>query len=242
MIQRIRSDAESVHVVSGRASDVDTDRAAVDAAVDLATETETPVIRVWTPPRHVAFGRRDTRTDGYARARSIADRRGYPSVERSVGGRAVVYSGRTVAFAVAIPTSDPRSGVGERYDAATSTMVRALRTLGVSARRGEPDAAFCPGEYSVQAHGKLVGIAQRIRRDAALVSGVVITTDHEEIANVLNPVYGALGIPFDPDSVGSIDRGGGTAAPDPVVDALLDVFSGELRRIPVEVASLSGGD
>lgn len=228
-----------MHVVSGRAPDLDTDRAAVGGAVELAIETGAPALRAWTPHRHVAFGRRDAREGDYDRARSVADARGYPSVERDVGGRAVAYTGATAAFAVALPTADPRSGVGERYDAATSAVVRALRTLGVPARRGEPDAAFCPGDHSVQAHGKIAGIAQRIRREAALVSGIVITTDHGRIAAVLDPVYDALGVPFDPDSVGSVDRGGGTAAPDLVVDAVLNAFCGELRRIPVDVTALS---
>lgn len=239
VIQRIRPDADSVHVVHGRAPDIAADRAAVDAAVELATDTDTPVLRVWTPHRQVAFGRRDARADGYDRARAIADRRGYPPLERRVGGRAVAYTGTTVAFAVVVPTVDPRSEIGARYDAATSGVIRALRTLGVSARRGEPDAAFCPGEHSVQATGKIAGIAQRVRRDAALVSGIVVTTDHEELAAVLDPVYDALGLPFDPDSVGSVDRGGDTAEPDPVVDALLDAFCAALRRIPVDVTTLS---
>ena len=231
-----------MHVVHGRAPGIEADRAAVDAAVELATDTDTPVLRVWTPHRQVAFGRRDAREDGYDSARAIADRRGYPPIERSVGGRAVAYTGTTVAFAVVVPTADPRSGIGARYDAATSGVVRALRTLGVPAHRGEPDAAFCPGEHSVQAHGKIVGIAQRVRRDAALVSGIVVATDHEELAAVLDPVYDALSLPFDPDSVGSVARSGGTADPDPVIDALFDVFCAELCRIPAEATALSGAE
>jgi lipoate-protein ligase A len=239
VIQRIRPGTDRVRVVRGRAADPSADRAAVDAAVDRATETDTPIVRAWTPHRQVAFGRRDARHDGYDRARSIADANGYPAIERSVGGRAVAYTGTTVAFAAAVPTPDPRNGIGERYDAATAGVVRALRTLGVPARRGEPDAAFCPGDHSVRAHGKIVGIAQRVRRDAALVSGIVVTTDHGAIASVLDPVYDALGLSFDPDSVGSVDRSGGPTAPDPVVDALLDSFCEGSDRDPIDVAALS---
>lgn len=238
VIRQIRPGTERIRVVRGRASDPNADRAAVDAALETATETDTPVARAWTPHRQVAFGRRDARAEGYQRARTVALEHGYQPIERSVGGRAVAYTGTTVAFAVAIPASDPRGSIGDRYEAATSSVVRALRTLGVPARRGEPDAAFCPGDHSVQAHGKIVGIAQRVRRDAALVSGIVVTTDHEAIAAVLDPIYEAVGVPFDPDSVGSVDRGGGTAAPDPVVDALLESFCGELERTPVDVTSL----
>jgi len=242
VIREIRPGTERVRVVRGRADDPDTDRAAVDAALNTAAETDTPLVRAWTPHRQVAFGRRDAREDGYDRARSAADEYGYQPIERSVGGRAVAYTGTTVAFAVATPTPDPRGGIGERYDVATSSVVRALRRLGVPARRGEPDAAFCPGDHSVQAHGKIVGIAQRVRRDVALVSGIAIAADHEEIAAVLDPIYDALGVPFDPDSVGSVDRGGGTGAPDSVVDALLESFCEGLDRHPIDVTSLLGED
>jgi len=238
VIRKIRPETERVHVLHGRAAEPDADRVAIDASLETAVATDTPVVRAWTPHRQVAFGRRDVRAEGYDRARSVAADRGYRTVERSVGGRAVAYTGTTVAFAVAIPAPDPRSGIGERYDAATSSVVRALRTLGVPARRGEPDAAFCPGDHSIQAHGKMVGIAQRVRRDAALVSGIVITTDHDTIAAVLDPIYEALGVPFDPDSVGSVDRGGGTAAPDPVVDALVESLCEGLERDPLDVLSL----
>jgi lipoate-protein ligase A len=240
VIQQIRPEIDRVRVVSGRAADPNADRSAVDAALNTAVADATPVVRAWTPHRQVAFGRRDVRAEGYPQAKAAAEARGYRPIERSVGGRAVAYSGTTVAFAAAIPTPDPRSGIGRRYDAATSSVVRALRTIGVPARRGEPAAAFCPGEHSIQAHGKLVGIAQRVRRDAALVSGIVITTDHEAIAAVLDPIYAALGVPFDPDSVGSVARSGGTAAPESVVDALLDSFCGDLERDPLDVASLLG--
>jgi octanoyl-[GcvH]:protein N-octanoyltransferase len=238
VIREIRPGTERVRVVRGRADDPDADRAAVDAAFETAAETDTPVVRAWTPHRQVAFGRRDARAEGYERARSVAAEHGYQPIERSVGGRAVAYTGTTVAFGVVIPGPDPRGRIGTRYDAATSSVVRALRTLGVPARRGEPDATFCPGDHSVQAHGKIVGIAQRVRRDATLVSGIVVTTDHDAIVTVLDPIYEALGVPFDPDSVGSVDRGGGTAAPEPVVDALLDSLCEGLDRDPLDVTSI----
>jgi hypothetical protein len=67
----------------------------------------------------------------------------------------------------------------------------------------------------------------------------VVTTDHGAIASVLDPVDDAPELPFDPDSVGSVDRGGGPAAPDPVVDALLDSFREGSDRDPVDAAALS---
>jgi lipoate-protein ligase A len=238
VIEETVPDAETVRVLRDRTATIETDRSVTTAMLNTMAETDVPAVRAWTPPQQVAFGRRDTRADGYDLARAVAEADGYPPVERSVGGRAVAYTGTTVAFAVAVPIADARRGLAARYDAATTAVVRALRALGVHARRGEPAASFCPGDHSVQAHGKIVGIAQRIRQDVALVSGIVVVNSHEELAAVLDPVYAALGVPFDPDSVGSVERGGGPADPEAVIEALVDAFCGELSRQRVSAAAL----
>jgi lipoate-protein ligase A len=187
---------------------------------------------VWTPGRQVAFGRRDTREEGYERAREAAASHGFPTVERSVGGRVVAYTDSTLAFAHAVPVGDERAGLDARYEGATNAVLRALRDLGVTAWRGEPEASFCPGAHSVQRDGKLVGVAQRVRQGAALVSGIVVVDDADEIAAVLAPVYDALDLPFDPDSVGSVARAGGPSDPDEVARALEAVFVGD-REVEV---------
>ncbi|WP_336021575.1 lipoate--protein ligase family protein [Halobellus salinisoli] len=230
MIDRLVADCESVRTVCGRAPSLDADRRVVERLSDAVAETGVPAVRVWTPHRQVAFGRRDARADGYDHARERAEAHGYPAIERSVGGRAVAYAGTTVAFAVIVPTVRPRRGTEARYDAATTGVVRALRSLGVPARRGEPEVSFCPGDHSVQARGKISGLAQRIQRETARVSGIVVVDAHEELAAVLDDVYDALGVPFDPESMGSVDRGGGPADPDTVVEALFDAFCGDLLR------------
>ena len=115
----------------------------------------------------------------------------------------------------------------DRYERATSAVERALRSVGVDADRGEPADAFCPGTHSLQRDGKLVGIAQRVRQDAALVAGVAIVADREELAAVLADVYGALDVPFDPDAVGSVATAGGPADPEPVREAIERAFVGD---------------
>ena len=238
VIEEVVPDTDAVRTVRGRLSAIEADRSVTAAVLDTTAETGVPAVRAWTPHRQVAFGRRDVRAAGYDRARAAAEDNGYPAVERSVGGRAVAYTGTTVAFAVALPTADARGGLESRYDAATTAVVRALRSLGVPARRGEPDGSFCPGVHSVQAHGKIAGIAQRIRRDAALVSGIVVVGGHEELAAVLGPVYAALSIPFDPASVGSVERSGGDADPEAVAGALFEAFCGGIPRRSVPAAEL----
>lgn len=192
-----------------------------------ARRTGEPCYRVWRPGPMAAFGRRDTHAPGYAAARAAAEREGYPVVVRQTGGRPVVYTASTVAFALAVPAPDMRTGVTDRYEAVTERVQRALWRLGVPAERGEPPQSFCPGDHSLQYRGKIAGLAQFVTKDAALIGGVVVVRDHAEIARVLERVYDTLGVPFDPDSVGSIARAGGRAAPDAVVRTLKTVFDGD---------------
>jgi octanoyl-[GcvH]:protein N-octanoyltransferase len=219
-----------MRVLRGRADSPTADREATGDLLAAVAETGVPAVRAWTPHRHLAFGRRDANEPGYDAASAAAEAHGFPPVERSVGGRAVAYTGTTVAFASLEPLDDARQGMTERYEAAVDTVVDALDSLGVDAKSGEPPDAFCPGDYSVQApvvgrnsdpaRGKVAGIAQRVTADAALVAGVVVVTDRAEVAGVLDPVYDALGVPFDPDSVGSVAAAGGPADPEQVARAL----------------------
>lgn len=216
-----------MRVLRGRAADRTADRRVTAEMLDAVGDRREPAVRVWTPHRHLAFGRRDAHEPGYEEARQAAEKRGFPPVERGVGGRAVAYTGTTVAFALAVPIEDMRTGLDERYDHATERLRRTLAELGIDAERGEPPDSFCPGAHSLSATGKTVGIAQRVRSDAALVSGIVLVADHEEVVSVLDPVYSALGVPFDPDSVGSVARAGGPAAPETVARAIEDALVGE---------------
>lgn len=252
-----------MRVLRGRATEsLDADRAATRELLDHTGETGEVGVRAWTPRRQVAFGRRDARTAGYGRAREAAASRAFPPIERSVGGRAVAYTGDTVAFARTEPVEGERTGIGERYARATTDLQIALHRLGIRAREGEPPHSFCPGSHSLQAGGgpadaalggsdgdvpdaggdwdddgepnngsrgtgtndggagKLVGLAQRVTGEAALVAGIVVTRDHGEIASVLDPVYDALGVPFDPGSVGSVARAGGNGDPGAVARAV----------------------
>jgi lipoate-protein ligase A len=202
-----------MRVLRGREADIEADRARTREMTRGVGETGERALRVWTPHRQVAFGRRDAREDGYERAREACERAGFPTIERRVGGRAVVYTGSTVAFARAEAVADIRSGLDDRYEAATTDLQVALDRLGVHSRRGEPPDSFCPGTHSLRAPGenggKVAGIAQRVGRGTALVAGVVIVDSAAEIAAVLEDVYDALGVAFDSGSVGSIERAGG---------------------------------
>jgi octanoyl-[GcvH]:protein N-octanoyltransferase len=218
-----------MRVLRGRAETREIDGEVTAAMLSETAETGEPAVRVWTPHRQVAFGRRDARAEDFEVAKSVARACGFEPVERSVGGRAVAYTGTTVAFARTIPLEDMRTGMEARYAEMTEAVQRAFWRLGVPAQRGEPPRSFCPGNYSLQWKGKLAGVAQRVRTGAALVSGVVVVDDHGEIADVLDPIYAALDVPFDLDSVGSIAKVGGDADPGLVVETIEELLVGDAQ-------------
>jgi lipoate-protein ligase A len=217
-----------MRVVRGRGEDADTDRAVTQRLLEWVGTTGESAVRVWRPHRQVAFGPQDRTADGYEAAVAAAKERGYAVHDRQVGGRPVAYTGDTIAFARIEPVADERTGLDERYAGVRVDVRDALRELGVDAERGEPEDAFCPGGYSLQATGgKLVGVAQRVTGDAALVAGILVVDGHEAIAAVLEPVYEALGVAFDPESVGSIDRAGGEVDPVAIILRVEDALVGD---------------
>lgn len=216
-----------MHVRRGRAPTIEADREETAAVVARAERDREPALRVWRPHRQVAFGRRDTSVDGYELAREAAEERGFPATTRDVGGRAVAFTGSTVAFARAVPVDGPRGGIRQRYDDALATLQRALASVDVAAERGEPPDSFCPGSHSLQAGGKLAGLAQRVTDDAAVVAGVLVVDERDQFTSVIGAVYDRLGVPFDPNSVGSVADAGGRADPERVADAVAASFAAD---------------
>ena len=225
-----------VHVYRGRAATVDADREASMALFDHAAGGERAV-RVWRPHRQVAFGRRDRNREGYEASKRAASDRGFPPVERRVGGRAVAYDGETtLAFARAEPVTDVRTGIQERYDAVTVALERALADLGVAVERGEPADSFCPGSHSLRlaGGGKVAGIAQRVTADGAVVAGILMVDDRESLAEVLAAVYDALGVSLDPAAVGGL-ADAVDDSPSTIRDAVEEALVGNRPRSIVTV-------
>ena len=148
----------------------------------------------------VAFGKHDTIMPGYPSAVAATIEHGFTPIERLAGGRAAVFHSGTLAFAWAIPTDDPRSGVTSRFTEIAALLTNALRSLGVDAHIGEIPGEYCPGAYSIHADHrvKLVGVGQRLVRGAAHVGGVISVSDGWRIRKVLEPVYAALGLDWLP--------------------------------------------
>jgi len=232
-----------VRVYAGRADDVFADRAVTADMLTDTAESGVPAVRVWQPHRQVAFGRRDSHTEGHDDAKAAVDERGYHAIERRVGGRAVAYTGQTLSIAHAVPIDDIRSGMCDRYREVSKTLIDVLSERGADVTRGEPADAYCSGSHSVsgldggEPSGKIAGVAQRVQSGAALVAAclTVAETDVDAIRSVLGPVYRALGVPFDPSTVGSVATAGGPDDPAVVRQALEDALVDDRDRTIVTI-------
>lgn len=226
-------------VVRGEAGDLDADRLIARQLLTMTGTSRRPTVRVWQPAPHVAFGPRDVRHPNFDAAAARARSHGYPVVERSVGGHPVVHTDGTLIFAWSVPVDDLRHGMHDRYDAASDRLMRAMASLGVTVEKGEPPGAFCPGSHSLSAKGKIVGIAQRVTAEAAIVSGIVVVHGRTTIADVLGPMYAELELAFDPAAVGSVRHAGGPSDPTIVREAIECSLVGKSDSTSIDVNELS---
>jgi octanoyl-[GcvH]:protein N-octanoyltransferase len=213
---------------------------AVSAAIlEEVSAGEAPAtLRLHRPPAVVAFGPIDRHSPGFSEAIAAARASGFGTVLRLAGGRAAVFHEGTIAFALARPEQDPKSRIRERFEEVSGLIAEALRGLGIDARVGEVPGEYCPGAYSVNAVGshKLMGVGQRLATAAAHVGGVVVVSGADRVRDVLVPVYGALGIDWDPSTVGSVVGEDPALGWDGVADAILDAFARRYRLVDVALA------
>jgi octanoyl-[GcvH]:protein N-octanoyltransferase len=204
------------------------DDPALDVAVSRATlervaAGELPeTLRVARPGPVVAFAKLDLLAPGYPAAVEAAREAGFGSVRRLAGGRAAVFHAGTLELAHAVADPDPRPGIHDRFETEATLVAEALRSLGLDARVGEVPGEYCPGRWSVNEAGatKLAGTGQRVIHGGAHVGTVLVAEDPASIRSVLVPVYAALGLDWDPATVGAVERPWET-----VRAALLDAYA-----------------
>jgi lipoate-protein ligase A len=194
---------------SGEAGSATLELAISHALLTRVSRGELPTtLRVYRPRPAVAFGKLDKLSPGYEAAVRAAREHGYEPVLRLPGGRAAAYNGQSVGLDVVWALPDPATGTHDRFAAEGERLAGALRTLGVDARVGEVPGEYCPGEYSVNARGrvKLIGTAQRLVRGAALLGASVVVRDGPSLRAVLRAVYAALEFEWDVTTAGALDE------------------------------------
>jgi octanoyl-[GcvH]:protein N-octanoyltransferase len=214
------------------------------ALLDLvASGRRPPVVRSYRPHATVAFGRRDRFLDGFAEAVAAARRHGFTPVIRGAGGRAAAYDDGCLIFDEVMPAGVSIAGIRERFADDARRQAAALRSLGVDARVGEVPGEYCPGEFSVNARGrvKLIGAAERIVRGSWLHSSVVVVASTEPIRRVLVDVYAALGLDWDPATTGAIADEAPGVGLDSVREALLAEYAARYELVPASLGELELG-
>jgi lipoate-protein ligase A len=192
------------------------------------------VLRHYRPHATVAFGRRDSFLPGFAQAAAAARRLGFTPVVRGAGGRAATYDEGCLVFDLIAPEADAMVGIQTRFAGEAELQAQALRSLGVDARVGDVPGEYCPGEFSVNARGrvKLIGAAQRIVRGAWLLSSVVVVEGAPVLRAVLEDVYAALGLGWDPRTTGSVADEAPGAGVEDVRDAILAQYAERATLAP----------
>jgi len=162
--------------------------------------------RIYSPGRVMAFGKRDTVATGFHAAAAAAQDYGYVPLVRLAGGRAAVFHEGTLAFGWTAPIEDPRSGIQDRFMDLSELMVRVFSRVGVVSAVGEIPGEYCPGRFSVHHSGnrKVMGVGQRLARNAAHVGGVIAVSGADTINEVLLPVYEALDVEFTATATGAL--------------------------------------
>jgi octanoyl-[GcvH]:protein N-octanoyltransferase len=197
-----------------------------------------PVLRCYRPPRTVAFGRRDAFLAGFASAAGAARKHDFAPVIRAPGGRAAAYDEGCVVLDEIMPAEDSLTGIQDRFAREAERQAQALRGLGIDARVGEVPGEYCPGAFTVNAGGrkKLIGAAQRAVPGGWLLSTVVVIDSAARVRGVLESVYDALELHWDPATVGAVAEEAHGVGVDDVKHALLSAYAERYRLLPAAVA------
>jgi octanoyl-[GcvH]:protein N-octanoyltransferase len=175
---------------------------------EVAAGSRDSAALLWTSSRYVGATYPETRLPGFREAVLLAEGSGFPVLVRNSGGGAVAANAGSISFSLTFPVEDLRRGLYDRYTEGVELVVAALNKLGVAAEAGEVKEEFCPGAYSVRSGGysgiKIAGLAQRVTRQAARVEALILVTQTAELRAILELFYGALGLPFRPQSVADL--------------------------------------
>lgn len=231
-----------VDLVEGSAGDDPVlDVAMAHALLDLVASAERPpVVRCYRPHATLAFGRRDRFLAGFPDALAAARRHGFAPVIRGAGGRAAAYDEECLIFDEVMPAGESTAGIRERFAEDARRQADALRRLGIDARVGEVAGEYCPGEFSVNARGrvKVIGAAERIVRGSWLHSSVVVVESATAIREALVDVYAALGLEWNPATTGAVADEAPGVGIEAVRQALLVDYAARYQLSPASLGAL----
>ncbi|MEN8114055.1 MAG: lipoate--protein ligase family protein [Actinomycetota bacterium] len=229
---------ETAVVVQGFDDSTGLDTAVSRVILERVAAGELPeTFRISFPGRVLAFGPRDRLEPGFGDAVGAARSLGYSPIIRLPGGRAAAFHEGAISFSWTSPNPDAVRDIRPRFVEVAGLVVDALARLSVDAGVGEIPGEYCPGEFSINAGGKvkLAGLGQRLIRGAAHVGGVLVVEGADLVREVLIPVYAALGLDWNPTTVGSVNEVRPGLDVRSVVDALIEALASRTALVPSDL-------
>lgn len=173
-------------------------------------------LRLYRARPTAAFAPRDLLLKDYGHAADAMRELGFVPVERRTGGQLAIYDESALVIDLVAPHPESRLHVIERFAGFSATIVRALQRLGIDARTGAVPGEYCPGDYSINAGGKIkiVGVAQRVNRLGYHLGAVIGVSPSVRLLEAVAMAYRILGLPFDAGSFGAVaELNGGIGFP-----------------------------
>lgn len=166
----------------------------------------TGILRIYRPQPTAAFSPRDTIHPRHAQVSDMVRERGFEPVERRAGGQLAVYDEGALVVDIVAAHANPRENTIERFRLLSACIASALSAAGLDARVGSIANEYCPGDFSVNAGGriKLVGLAQRIGRSGYHMGAVIAVERSERACAAVAEAYALMDIPFDPATFGAL--------------------------------------
>ncbi|MFM1992539.1 MAG: hypothetical protein RL600_367 [Actinomycetota bacterium] len=188
------------------------------------------IVRIYRPAPTVAFSGLERRLPGFQDAVGEAAAFAFEPVIRPAGGRMVAVDQDWVILDIITPELEKTFSHREVYLEFGEVLVNVLRELGIDANLGPVAGEYCPGDYSINARGKikLVGTAQRVQRGARLFSACIPISISYSVAALFERVNAELGLDWNPETLGGLDEEAPQITAEVLEDKLIAAFAPEV--------------
>lgn len=180
------------------------DRAGVrQRLADLSPGGEA-VLRIYHPKPTAAFSPRDTTHPAYPAVTGHLRSLGFEPVERGAGGLLAIYDQSALVIDLISPHPTPREHTLDRFRHFSGFVAEAFSRLGIDASVGAVPGEYCPGDYSVNAGGriKLAGLAQRVVKHGFHMGAVLSLAPSPTAKAAVADAYRMFGLAFEPSTYG----------------------------------------
>ncbi len=183
-------------------------------AEHVGSGSSPPTLYFWRNARTLVLGRFESRLPGFREAVNQARQAGWKVVSRKSGGTAILQDRCCLNFSIVVPRSllcAAQQSVEGGYEILGSGLLKGLALLGVEAKFGRVEGAFCSGSHDVMVQGrKIGGTAQWRRRHFILVHGTLfVACKPERVLPLLSRFYETANgdqSSFDPESLTTLER------------------------------------